>query len=82
MENTNATTPATPEVAGYDQEGAAQALLARWGVKPDEPATDDTSESEVPEAESQTETTPEQAPTTPTTPPPPAEPVTTPAKPK
>jgi hypothetical protein len=61
MENTNATTPATPEVAGYDQEGAAQALLARWGVKPDEPATDDTSESEAQEAESQTETTPEQA---------------------
>ena len=60
MEQNAATTPATPEVAGYNEDGAAQALLARWGVKP-EKATDNASESESPAAETTESSASEQA---------------------
>jgi hypothetical protein len=58
---TESTTPAQPEVALNTEADAAQALLARWGVKPDDPVTDDASESEAQAADA-TETTDEQQP--------------------
>jgi len=53
--NQESTTPAQPEVALNTESDAAQALLARWGVK-DESPTDDASESEAQAADA-TETT-------------------------
>jgi len=58
--NQESTTPAQPEVALNTESDAAQALLARWGIK-DESPTDDASESEAQAAEA-TETTDEQQP--------------------
>lgn len=56
---TDSTTPASPEVAPYTEADAAQALLARWGIK-DESPTDETSESEAPDADTPTASDAEQ----------------------
>lgn len=51
MTEQNAATPAPQEVAYNTTQDAAEALLARWNTKSEQPATGDDSESEVPEQE-------------------------------